>query len=334
MKITGIKLIKNGAAGIEVEGIDLVSSGNERAMFKDDVKRTRRFPLSLQLRNAINVLNYPFLVGTEHWKPEFAQRMKDDFSGPNYKDGDPTEKLFKTVTSFWQSTQITRVTMEKGNYKLAGEIACQMCTVKATVSVAPDCDHSLYSYVQDALNHIVELVDQTLNLPQLAIGSPEEMRAIYSQISKNEDDYIPEDADPNEAFLQLMQTAGKKGFGIVLDDNMLAQLAEHTDEEDNEDDTIKNGDTFQFEDQQATVIRNPAMFADPNEMDIQAQEQFKKDLAIEELSGRDQSRQEMIQKVVEGKTGDEAELKSLETKDEGIFKDAEEHLENIEDLDS
>lgn len=290
-------MIKGGTAGISVEGIDLVSSGNERAMFRDDLKRTRKFPLSMQVRKSITVLNYPFLVGTEHWKPEFAQWMQDDYSAPNYKEGNPSEKVFKTLTSFWQSTQITKCTIDKGNYKLTGEIACQMCTIKATVCVAPDSDHSLYSYVQDALNNIVEMIDKTLNLPQLALGSTEEIREIYDQVSKDEEDTLEDGMDPNDAFLSLMKLAQGKGYGIVLDDNMLGQLAEHVSEgeggEQDDEGAFKIGDT---EDPELDEVL---------ELDPQVQEQFEQDLAEEGLT----------------------EIKSLQTKDESIFQqEAEEHL--------
>jgi hypothetical protein len=307
MKITGFTLIKGGTAGISVEGIDLVASGNDRAMFKDDLKRTRKFPLTVQLRKAIAVLNYPFLVGTEHWKPEFAQRMREDFSSPDYKS-DPAEKIFKTLNSFWQSTQITKCAIDKGNYKITGEIACQMCTIKATVSVAPDNDHSLYSLVQDALENIVRMIDQTLNLPQLALGTTDEIREIYNQVSKDTEDTLDEGMNPDDAFLSLMKLAQGKGYGIVLDDNMLGQLAAHVPDEDA---AMMGGSTFKIDEDLPEL--DEALGLDP-----EAQIQFENDLAMEQIE------------IENAQAFDTAKIKSMQTKDPSIFvQEPEEHIPGV-----
>lgn len=233
MKITGFKLLKDGKAGIEVEGVDLVESGVNKVMFRDNVKRTRNFPLSPQLRNAVNVLRYPFLVGTEYWQSTFASYMKEDFSRPDRKDMFINSPDYKRLINMWDSVTIQRCVIENGSYKVTGELNCEMSIVKAVVLIHSDNDHSLYSFVQEALTNIVDMIDQTLSLPQIAIGGGQAIREIIEGMHGED---IPDDMTDEEAFITMVRTAQKKGYGIVLDDNSLAQLTIGLGEGEDEND--------------------------------------------------------------------------------------------------
>ena len=234
MRITGFKLLKGGIGGIEVTGVELVDSGASKVMFKDDVTRIRRFPLSVPLRNAIAALNYPFLVGTEYWQKSYVKFMREDFSRPNRDDkfiGDPT---FVELVSFWDACKMNKCTFEKGMYKMTGEFDFDISTVKAVVSIASGDDNSLYSFVEETLQSIVEMIDQALHLPQLALGTGEEIRGILHEFSQKEEDELPEAMSRDDAYMELMRRASKKGYGIVMDDNMLSLMAENVPGEDDD----------------------------------------------------------------------------------------------------
>lgn len=313
MKITGFKVLKGGMGGIKVDGIDLVESGTDRAMFKDTVSRTRTFPLSLQLRNAIAVLNYPFLVGTEHWRQEFAEYMRDDFSSPDRKKGNPMEKTFKTLISFWDSAKIVQCTVEKGNYKITGEVACEMCTIKAIVNVIPSNEYSLYSFVESAIVEIVRLVEQTITTPQLALNTAEQIREVYDKVASDDDEKFFDNMDAGDAYLMLMRTAKKKGFGIVLDDNLLAELAASTEASDGEDqegeDDVDPFKEMVVEDDEST----------DEELSDQEKELEKLTQVVNSKNIFLNPTPEFISEVL-GETT--ATIKSKKTKDKGIFVDS------------
>ena len=229
MKVTGFKLLKDGKAGMEVEGIDFVDSGINKVLFKDGFKRTRHFPLSLDLRTAVNVLKYPFLVGTEHWQGFFGPYMREDYLRPDHRQEYVDNPAYLQLKNMWDATSIQRCTIEGGSYKITGELRCDMCLVKATVVVNADDDHSLYSFVQEALVVIMNMIDQTLNVPQMAIGGGAAIRGIIQEMHGQE---IPDGMSDQDAFIVMMRTAQSKGMGIVLDDNSLAQLAAGIEDED------------------------------------------------------------------------------------------------------
>lgn len=256
MKITGFKLLKNGIGGIEVEGIELAGTSNSHIMFRDSVKRTRKFPLTQTLRLAVQMLNYPFLVGAEYWRTEFARFMKDDYSAPERKGENLNESNFKKLITFWESSKVEKVSIEKGLYKIQGSVEFSMCVVKATVLIDPNDDHSLYSFVEETLSDIVKLIEQTITAPQAGLGTGEEIREIVSRISSSSDDEIPDDMSDEEAYLHMMKTAQKKGYGIVMNDNMLAMISEgikHTEEED-EPETFKLDAGDEPDDEPAEVV--------------------------------------------------------------------------------
>jgi hypothetical protein len=238
MKITGFKLLKKGTAGIEVEGVDMVDGGDHKTMFLDGVKRTRNFPLSMAIRKAVQCLNYPFLVGTEHWDIGFAQFMKDDFTGPDKKLYDPKQQLSKRLSSFWDSCQIVSCQLEAGNrYKIIGEIYCSLCTVKATVVIEEASDSSLHSFVDEAIGKIMDLVQETLSLPMAALAGSSNIRDLFNEMSDPDEQGEADDMSDDEAFVAMMTKARTKGFGIVLDDNSLSQFALNAPQFDKEDRT-------------------------------------------------------------------------------------------------
>jgi predicted nucleotidyltransferase component of viral defense system len=65
-----------------------------------------------------------------------------------------------------------------------------------------------------------------------------------------------------DAYLMLVRTASKKGYGIVLDDNVLAQLAANIPEEENEDkdeylETTETKSDFVLEDEVSEIANVP-----------------------------------------------------------------------------
>lgn len=237
MKITGFKLLKEGNGGIEVDGYDFVETGIGRTAMKDTIKRTRNFPLTSVLKNAVSVLKYPFLVGTEHWRSEYASYMKPDFSAPLRDERFINDPTFKRLISFWESSNIVKCSIDKGVFKVCGVIACSMATVKADVFISPNTDTSLYSFVEESLNTIRELVDQTLNRPQLALTSGTEMRDIMHRLEPDADDFS-DDLSDEEAFLAIMNSAKKKGYSVMLDDNTLSMISQGIPDE-TDDETFK-----------------------------------------------------------------------------------------------
>lgn len=225
MRITGFKLLKNGNGGIEVDGYDLVETGMGRSAFRDTVKRTRNFPLTMTLKNAVSVLKYPFLVGTEHWRTEYAQFMKPDFTAPNRSDEFLNEPNFKRLVSFWESTNVVKCSIDKGVFKISGEVECSMGVVKANILVEPGTDTSLYSFVEEALVLIRDLVEQTLSLPQVALTSGTEMREIIHRLDPDGDE-PDDDLTDEQAFMLMMDSAKKKGYAVMLDDNTLSMITQ------------------------------------------------------------------------------------------------------------
>jgi hypothetical protein len=267
MKINGFKLLKKGTAGIEVEGIDVVDSGDHKTMFLDGVKRTRNFPLSMAIRKAVQVLNYPFLVGTEHWDVGFAQFMKDDYSGPDKKLYDPKEPLSKRLASFWDSCQILSCKMEAGNrYKIIGEIYCNLCTVKATVTIEEASDSSLHSFVDEAIGKIMDLVQDTLSLPMAALGSPSDIRQIFDELSDVDEKGGSDSLSDDEAFVAMMSKARTKGFGIILDDNSLSQFAlnvQNMEKEESDNTESTNAVLGSLETKEPSIFKETLASVDP-----------------------------------------------------------------------
>jgi hypothetical protein len=239
MKITGFKVLKGGIGGIEVKGIDLVNTGVAHAMFKDEVSRIRKFPLNVQLRNSIVSLNYPFLVGTEHWRSEFAAYMQTDFNRLNRRDEYVLLEPFKRLVTLWEACNILKCELQKESYKITGQILFDSCTIQATVLISPDDDHSLYSFVDERLCDIVKLIDQHLNLPQNALGTGADIREMIHKISNAEEDDIADNLTIEEAYVSLMKTASKKGYSVVMDDNMLSLLSHNIPDTEVEDDVMK-----------------------------------------------------------------------------------------------
>jgi len=99
-------------------------------------------------------------------------------------------------------------------------------------------DSSLHSFVDEAIGNIVKLVQETLALPLAAIGNPTQVRELFKELSGPDEEDSIDDLDPDEQFLSMMKQARKKGFGIMLDDNLLSQFALELPIEEDDDSKV------------------------------------------------------------------------------------------------
>ena len=130
---------------------------------------------------------------------------------------------------------MVKCSIDKGTFKISGTIQCSMAVVKADVLVEPGTDTSLYSFVEEALILIRDLVEQTLSLPQVALTTGTEMREIIHRLDPNGNE-PDDDMSDEQAFMLMMDSAKRKGYAVMLDDNTLSMITQGIpDSPDDED---------------------------------------------------------------------------------------------------
>ena len=163
MNISKFKILDGGLSGVRIESIEKMP--HENMMFLDDVQRTRKVPLSDELRNKIQNLKYFYLNLTSHWISPF----NNYFDLSEYKLGPLVEKDGKMpqgqslLHDIWNHTKITGVTIKNGGFVITGEI--EVVEGKkigiATPFITEEDDLSFYL---DARKHIENIMN---DLPRL-----------------------------------------------------------------------------------------------------------------------------------------------------------------------
>lgn len=234
-KITKIKLLKNGDKGIEVHGLAVTPAASEvtsQATFVDNVVITRNFPLRWKVRDLVQRLRYPMLVMSLHWRKEFGNMMNDEFDNLDMNQIDPDDKLAAILQSLWEASSVKEVNFEKGNFKIIGESNLQNAKIKMEVIIKTENDYNLYSMVEGILDELAAELMGLLRNP-LDQYTTEDARMIIGKMGSVTDEEKDQlGADEIENMLML---TSRHGFPVELNETSLGELAEHANEETDEE---------------------------------------------------------------------------------------------------
>jgi hypothetical protein len=222
MNISKFKLLDGGLSGVRIEAIEKMP--HENMMFLDDVQRTRKVPLSDDLRNKIQNLKYFYLNLTSHWISPF----NNYFDLTEYKLGPLVEKDGKMpqgqslLHDIWNHTKITGVTIKNGGFVLTGEI--EVVEGKkigiATPFITEQDDLSFYL---DARKHIEDIMnDLSQALESRALPMPKDKQMA---ISFGEDNEEAESMDMDELEQRFIDRLMEKGAIIMMNDDSFEHKA-------------------------------------------------------------------------------------------------------------
>ena len=226
-RITAFKLLSNGKKGFEITGTDCtVADESNRFLHQDAIIRTRKFPIPTGIRAKVKSLAYPFLVYTDYWRSEYQPLMFHGHTAPNPDLlTDDNESDITKLINIWNRVKINGCSSSGDNIIIDGEVVFGGFSLKGKIVVSKEDDHALYSFVEESFISILEMLSSLISKPKLDF-SPNEISEVMESMNSN----IDPDSD-DDALLQMLKGAEQKGFGIVLDDNLLTQLAEHSENE-------------------------------------------------------------------------------------------------------
>lgn len=227
-RVTAFKLKAGGNKGFELTGTDFSAADSSNSIvYRDKVKREREFPIPAGIKSNVKSLAYPFLVYTDYWRSEYQPLMFQGHSAPNPDLlTNENEKEMTSLLNIWGRVKIIGCESSGDDIKIEGEIVFKGYSLKGKIVVSREDDHALYTFVEDAFVGILELLSSLIGKPQLDF-SPNEISEVMESMNSN----IDPDSD-DDALLQMMKEAEKKGFGIVLDDKLLSQLSEHSESDE------------------------------------------------------------------------------------------------------
>lgn len=220
MNISKFKLLDGGLSGVRIESVEKMP--HENMMFLDDVSRTRKVPLSDELRAKIQNLKYFYLNLTSHWISPFNKY----FDLQEYKllplvEVDGKQPQGQTLLhDIWNHVKITGVTIKNGGFVITGEI--EVVEGKkiglATPFITEEDDLSFYL---DARKHIEDIMnDLSLALESRALPMPKDKQMA---ISFGEDDEKVESMDMDELEQRFIDRLMEKGAIIMMSDDSFAQ---------------------------------------------------------------------------------------------------------------
>jgi hypothetical protein len=216
MNISKFKLLEGGLSGVRIESIEKMP--HENMMFLDDVSRTRKVPLSDELRAKIQNLKYFYLNLTSHWIPPFNAY----FDLQEYKLGPLVEKDGKQpqgqtlLHDIWNHTKITGVTIKNGGFVITGEI--EVVDGKKigipTPFITEEDDLSFYLDARNKIELIME--DLAVALDSRALPMPKDKQMSIAFGEKPEE---VEAMDMDELEQRFIDRLMEKGAIIMMNDD-------------------------------------------------------------------------------------------------------------------
>jgi hypothetical protein len=222
MNISKFKLLDGGLSGVRIESIEKMP--HENMMFLDDVQRTRKVPLSDDLRGKIQNLKYFYLNLTSHWISPF----NNYFDLSEYKLGPLVEKDGKMpqgqslLHDIWNHTKITGVTIKNGGFVITGEIEV-VDSKKIGIATPFITEEDDLSFYLDARKHIEDIMnDLSQALESRALPMPKDKQMA---ISFGEDNEEAEEMDMDELEKRFIDRLMEKGAIIMMNDDSFEHKA-------------------------------------------------------------------------------------------------------------
>ena len=217
MNISKFKLRSGGLDGVIIEGIEKMP--HENMMYLDDVSRTRKVPLSDELREKIQNLKYFYLNLTSHWIPPFNKYfdVKEYKLLPIVLVNDQVPQGQSILHDIWNHTKITGVTIKNGGFVLTGEI--EVVEGKklgiATPFITEEDDLSFY---MDAIKKIEDIMeDLSSAIETRALPMPKDKAQMMISFGEKPEDV--ESLSMDEIEQKLMNRLIEKGAIIMMDES-------------------------------------------------------------------------------------------------------------------
>lgn len=223
-RITKFKLISGGDKGIEIHGVAITKMDGRSVAFSDDVIIKRRFPVSWKMREQINRLRYPVMVMSMHWRPEFSNFMDEEFHDIDYAKIDPKDKVAGTLQTLWEGTLIQEASFDRGKYRITGDVVLDNAKMKLNALIEQDNSYDLYSMVEGILNELADEIMLMISNP-LAEYTSDDARRILNKISSGTEEESEISANSEDTMEEMLLLSTKKGFGVVIDDEMLEKMS-------------------------------------------------------------------------------------------------------------
>ena len=217
MNISKFKLRSGGLDGVIIEGIEKMP--HENMMYLDDVSRTRKVPLSDELRDKIQNLKYFYLNLTSHWIPPFNKYfdVKEYKLLPIVLVNDQVPQGQSILHDIWNHTKITGVTIKNGGFVITGEI--EVVDGKklgiATPFITEEDDLSFY---MDAIKKIEDIMeDLSSAIETRALPMPKDKAQMMISFGEKPEDV--ESLSMDEIEQKLMNRLIEKGAIIMMDES-------------------------------------------------------------------------------------------------------------------
>jgi hypothetical protein len=217
MNISKFKLRSGVLDGVIIEGIEKMP--HENMMYLDDVSRTRKVPLSDELRDKIQNLKYFYLNLTSHWIAPFNKYfdVKEYKLLPIVYVNDQIPQGQTLLHDIWNHAKITGVTIKNGGFVLTGEI--EVVEGKklgiATPFITEEDDLSFY---MDAIKKIEEIMEDLSNaIETRALPMPKDKAQMMISFGEKPEDV--ESLSMDEIEQKLMNRLIEKGAIIMMDES-------------------------------------------------------------------------------------------------------------------
>ena len=217
MNITKFKLRAGGFDGVTVEGIEKMP--HENMMYLDDVLRTRKVPISDELREKIQNLKYFYLNITSHWIAPYNKYfdLKEYKLLPLTMVNDQIPQGQTLLHDIWNHTKITGVTVKNGGFVITGEIEV-VDGKKIGLSTPFITEEDDLSFYMDAIKKIEDILeDLSSAIETRALPMPKDKAQMMISFGENAEEM--ESLSMDEIEQKIVNRLIDKGAIIMMDEN-------------------------------------------------------------------------------------------------------------------
>ena len=250
MKLKKFSLINGGRGGIVIEADEYLASGNNHQII-DDVKRTRKLPLSYDLLTEVDGLKYYFLVLTGHWIDSYNKYYDSELKMPKPFGDEEASKVHAILKSLWDRTTITGAAADYKGFTLKGTVSViDKKPVKiSTPKITDEDDFGFYEECLTVLDVIAEGVCGYIKEHQLSLDDARQSLVIEGADDKTEDEITQEVIKKLEA----------SGAIILLNEDMAPDALE-----ENNGTTVHNSGSLDKDNlQEAADVEEPIIEEQP-----------------------------------------------------------------------
>lgn len=216
--ISKVELLREGKAGFEITGNDVVSTTHSR--ISDAIIRTRALPVPFWSRKLFDSLKYPVLVYTRHWLPVWDILMDKEKETIN-QDAllGKEEWVVAKLQNLWRETTVSSIEDTPSGFRIEAKIVMGGKNNSIKALITEDSDANIYMRTKDLFERICEefvrLMTQNI-LP----STTEDIKAIAAEIDEN-----MANLTDDEILEKLIDLADKRnmqiGFTVEQFENML-----------------------------------------------------------------------------------------------------------------